>query len=68
MLNPHYTNSTFHVSVKTVAAQTYFLQSCGSLFTLNWTNTTSVPGDGTLKELVDTNAVAPVKFYRVKAQ
>jgi hypothetical protein len=68
MLNPRYTNSTFRVSVQTVAAKTYFLESSPSLNPTSWSTVTSVSGDGTLKDLVDPNATGPAEFYRVRAQ
>jgi hypothetical protein len=68
ILNPRYTNGTFQASVQTVAAKTYFLESAPSVATPTWSPVTSVPGDGTIKELVDP-AVAPgQKFYRVRSQ
>jgi hypothetical protein len=68
VINPRFTNSTFHVSVQTIAAKTYVLESSLSLADQNWTISASVAGDGTLKELVDSDASAPQKFYRVRAQ
>jgi len=68
MLNPRYTNSTFHTSVQTVAAKTYFLESSPSLSAPGWSPVASVAGDGTIKELVDPNASAPAQFYRISAQ
>jgi hypothetical protein len=68
MLNPRYTNSTFRASVQTVAAKTYFLESTPVLSPTSWSMVTSVPGDGTVKDLVDPNATGPAEFYRVRAQ
>jgi hypothetical protein len=68
ILNPRYTNSTFHASVQTVAAKTYFLDSRPTLSPASWSAVTTVPGDGTVKELVDPTATGPAKFYRVRAQ
>ena len=68
ILNPRYTNSTFRASVQTVAAKTYFLESTPVLTPTSWSPVTSVPGDGTLKDLLDPNATGPAKFYRVRAQ
>jgi hypothetical protein len=68
MLNPRYTNPTFRASVQTVAAKTYFLESSPSLNPSNWSAVTSVPGDGTVKDLVDSNATAPTQFYRIRSQ
>jgi hypothetical protein len=68
VLNPRFTNSSFHASVQTVAAKTYFFESSPSLNPQNWTGVTNFPGDGTSKELVDSNAAGPNKFYRVRAQ
>jgi hypothetical protein len=68
LLNPRYTNSTFRASVQTVAAKTYFLESTPSLNPTSWSVVTSVPGDGTVKELVDPNATGPAEFYRARAQ
>src|SRR6266850_2393619 len=62
MLNPRYTNSTFRASVQTVAAKTYFLESTAALSPANWSTVTSVPGDGTLKDLVDSSATGPAQF------
>jgi hypothetical protein len=68
MLNPLLTNRTFHVSVQTVAAKTYFLEASLSLAPQSWTPVVSAAGDGTLKELVDLDATTPQKFYRVRVQ
>ncbi len=68
ILNPRLTNSTFHVSVQTVAAKTYFLESSLSLDPQSWASVANVAGDGTIKELVDSNATGPSKLYRVRAQ
>jgi hypothetical protein len=68
MLNPRYANSTFRVSVQTVAAKTYFLESSPSLNPANWNTVTSRPGDGTIKDFIDSNASGPVQFYRIRAQ
>jgi hypothetical protein len=68
MLNPRYTNSTFRVSVQTVAAKTYFLESTPALSPTSWSPVTSIPGDGTVKDLIDSSATGPAKFYRVRAQ
>lgn len=68
MLNPRYINSTFRASVQTVAAKTYYLESTASLNPASWGVVTSVPGDGTVRDLVDPNATGPAEFYRVRAQ
>jgi hypothetical protein len=68
LLNPRYTNSTFRASAQTVAAKTYFLESTPALSPTSWSTITSVPGDGTVKDLVDSNATAGAQFYRVRAQ
>jgi hypothetical protein len=66
--NPRYMNSTFYWSVQTVAGKTYSLESTPTLSPASWSTVTSVPGDGTVKELVDPNATGPAKFYRARAQ
>ena len=68
MVNPRFTNATFRVSVQTVAGKTYFLESSPSLASPAWTVAATIAGDGTLKGLVDNNAAAPQKFYRIRAQ
>lgn len=68
MLNPRYINSTFRASVQTVAAKTYYLESTAILNPASWSAVTSVPGDGTVKDLVDSNATGPAEYYRVRAQ
>ncbi|PWU12669.1 MAG: hypothetical protein C5B50_20990 [Verrucomicrobia bacterium] len=68
MLNPRRISNTFHVSVRTVAMKNYYLQSTPSVRNPVWSSVTSVPGDGTVKELVDSSATSPQAFYRVKAQ
>ena len=68
LVNPRFTNSTFRVSVQTVAIKTYFLESVVSLANPTWMTSATAPGDGTLKELIDANASTPIKFYRVRAQ
>lgn len=68
MLNPRRINATFHVLVQTVAMKTYYLDRTISVPSPEWTAAASVAGDGTMKELVDTNATPPQAFYRVRAQ
>ena len=68
LLNPRRTGSTFSVSVQTVASKNYFLESTPTLTVPMWSAAPPVAGDGTLKSLVDTNAAAPQKFYRVRVQ
>jgi hypothetical protein len=66
MINPRLTNSTFRVSVQTVAAKTYFLEFSLLLDHPSWSNAASIAGDGALKDLADVNASTPQKFYRVR--
>jgi hypothetical protein len=68
ILNARYTNATFHASVQTVAAKTYFLESSPSLKPTAWNPVASIAGDGTIKELIGPNASTPAQFYRVRAQ
>jgi hypothetical protein len=68
LVNPYFMNSTFHVSVPTVAAKIYYLESSPSVENPTWTISASAAGDGTLKELIDPDASTPQKFYRVRAQ
>jgi hypothetical protein len=68
MLNPRYVGGTFTVTVRTTAAQTFYLESTDSLAPASWATRASIAGDGTLHELTDTSASVPQRFYRVRAQ
>jgi hypothetical protein len=68
MLNPRYLNGTFTVTVRTTAAQTFYLESTDSLSPTSWVARASVAGDGTLHDLTDTSASVPQRFYRIRAQ
>ena len=49
-------------------AGSYVLESTESLAPPSWVAAPGVAGDGSLKDLMDTNAVAAQKFYRVSIQ
>jgi hypothetical protein len=68
MLNPRYVNHTFTVTVRTTAAQTFYLESTDSLAPISWVTRASIAGDGTLHDLTDTGASVPQRFYRISAQ
>jgi hypothetical protein len=68
MLNPRYVNGTFFVTVRTTAAQTFYLESSDSFPTTSWVTRASIAGDGTLHDLTDTSAYVPQRFYRIRAQ
>lgn len=68
MLNPRYVNGSFIVTVRTTAAQTFYLESTDFLSPISWVTRASIPGDGILHDLTDTTASTPQRFYRVRAQ
>ena len=68
ILNPRYVNGSFIVTVRTTAAQTFYLESTDSLLPTSWVTQASVAGDGTLHDLTDTTATTPQRFYRIRAQ
>jgi hypothetical protein len=68
ILNPRFTNGNFVVTVRTVAGKNYYLESSATLVPTSWSSSPAVPGDGSLKNLVDTNAVPPGRSYRVRAR
>jgi hypothetical protein len=68
MLNPRYVSHTFTVTVRTTAAQTFYLESTDSLAPTSWVTRASIAGDGTLHELTDTTASVAHRFYRIRAQ
>ena len=57
----------FTVSCKTRYGWTYTLMYSVDLATWDTIDSATVPGDGTVKNLVDPNPSAPAKFYRIQA-
>jgi len=68
LINPAFTNSTFTVSVATLAGKSYTLEFKNSLADSTWTGLPAVAGDGTVKTLVDSSATVPRRYYRVNLQ
>ena len=68
MLNPHYVNGRFIATIRTTAAQTFYLESTDSLSPASWVTRVSMAGDGTLHDLIDTSAYVPQRFYRIRAE
>ncbi len=68
LFNPAFSNGSFRVSVQTQFGASYILQFKNLLTDPSWTPLPAVPGDGTLKALVDTNAVGTQRFYLLQVQ
>lgn len=63
--SPRVNGTTFSISVGTVSGKSYALQYKSTLADTSWVTLPSVPGDGTVQTLSDTNAVSNARFYRV---
>jgi alpha-tubulin suppressor-like RCC1 family protein len=57
--------SNFSLYTSTILGKSYYMQYCDSLGSSKWNMLPPVPGDGTPRLLVDPNATAPQRFYRV---
>jgi len=68
MLNPRYVNGTFIVTIRTTAAQTFYLESTDLLSPSSWVTRASIAGDGILRDLTDTGASGPQRFYRIRTR
>ena len=68
LINPRLNGSVFSVSLQTFSNDTYYLQYKNALTDSNWITVASMAGDGTVRTLMDTNAVVPQRFYRVAIQ
>jgi hypothetical protein len=67
LLNPVRNGSRFSVVVQTLNRRNYVLEVKDSLTATNWTALPSSSGNGALKVLIDPEAAAPQRFYRMKA-
>ncbi len=65
MGNPNKLPGTFSLPVATVRGKSYYLQHRDSFNNSRWMMRTPVPGDGSVRTLVDPDANAPQRFYRV---
>ncbi len=63
---PVLNGAAFSLSLPTSLGATYTLESKDSLDGPRWQPLQSVPGDGTLRTLSDTNATPSSRFYRVR--
>ncbi len=68
LVNPAVSNGLFQVSVQTQLGAAYFLEFKDLLADPDWSVLPAVAGDGTVKALVDTNAVGAQRFYRLQVQ
>jgi hypothetical protein len=68
LLNPKRTSSQFTASINTLPGYTYYLESRTDLNSGVWSPAPGVAGDGTLKNLIDSNPTDPHRFYRVRRQ
>jgi len=68
LVNPSFSNNAFRMSVASVAGKSYTLEFKNSLTDSTWTGLPAVPGDGTVKTLVDSSATVPRRYYRVNVQ
>jgi len=63
--NPAWGEGAFSAQVPTLRGKTYYLQHRDSLSSPQWMMRPPVPGDGTLRTLVDSDATVPQRFYRI---
>lgn len=65
---PVFNGAAVSVSLPTSLGATYTLESKDSLDATGWQPLESVPGDGTIRTLSDTNASPSSRFYRVRKE
>ncbi len=63
---PVFNDGSFEVSCDGTRGGSYRLESCGALGEAVWTLGMPTPGQGMAATLIDTNAVAPARFYRIR--
>jgi uncharacterized delta-60 repeat protein len=68
LINPIYSNGVFRASVPAYIGKTYILQFKNNASDAGWSPLPGVPGDGTLKTMLDSSATVARRFYRVEAQ
>jgi hypothetical protein len=61
-------NGTFQLSFQSAAGCGYVLETADGLAEPIWDASQQVTGDGSVMTFSDTNATAPARFYRVRAQ
>lgn len=61
-------DGAFHVSVPTVAAKTYVIESEASLTGTNWSSFSPFTGDGTVRLVTLPVSAAPQRFFRLRVQ
>jgi sugar lactone lactonase YvrE len=66
LLNPTRQGKRFNLLVQSLNRRHYVLECKDSLTTDSWTALSTNAGNGTLKQLSDTNAVASQRFYRLR--
>jgi len=66
LVNPSWSNSSFRVSAATISGKSYVLEFKNALSDSTWTALPAVPGDGTVKTLMDASATVARRFYRVE--
>lgn len=65
---PVLSNNTFSISVRTVSGWNYILEFKDALSQPDWTSLPAIPGDGSVKVLIDSATGVPQRFYRVRQQ
>ena len=65
---PSRVGNQFYVWVMTATGQVYYLDYKNSLFDTNWSPVTNLAGTGGVLLLIDQNATAKQRFYRVRIQ
>ena len=68
LVNPHWQNGVFTVTVPTLAGKSYALQYKTTLFDITWTSLPAVTGNGSILTLTDSTASSTQRFYRVSEQ
>jgi hypothetical protein len=60
------TGGVSRLSIQTVRGTRYFLESTDSLHASRWRFLYGIAGDGTVRTFVDSAAISPQRFYRVR--
>ena len=62
-----YTGGVFTCKFQSQSGVNHTLQYSSTLASGSWNNLTTIPGDGTLKTVTETNSASP-RFYRIATQ
>ena len=65
IIQPALVGPNFTFSFQSIAGKTYTVQLNTNLDTTNWTSLQVLPGDGSLKNVIEPAAGAPQQYYRL---